>query len=157
MRKASEAPRKSTTDTPNADHPQGIRTQRNIAKSTTCMQAPSVRQEEEAPRSAASGHTPKRVRHQKRLEKAQLTHLMPITHKNQLLHVYTRAQRNIAKSTTCTQAPSVRQVEEAPRSAGAGSKKIIYGIKQKLSTPGSKTNYLQDPTQIISPGGAKTL
>ena len=34
---------------------------------------------------------------------------------------------------------------------------IIYGIKKKLSTPGSKTNYLQDQKQIIWPGGAKTL
>ena len=34
---------------------------------------------------------------------------------------------------------------------------IIYGIKKKLSTPGSKTNYLQDQKQIISPGGAKAL
>ena len=36
-------------------------------------------------------------------------------------------------------------------------KRIMYGIKKKLSTPGSKTNYLQDQKQIISPGGAETL
>ena len=34
---------------------------------------------------------------------------------------------------------------------------LLYGIKKKLSTPGSKTNYLQDQKQIISPWGAKTL
>ena len=34
---------------------------------------------------------------------------------------------------------------------------IIYGIEKKLSTPGSKTNYLQDQKQIIWPGGAETL